>query len=102
VLPLVEITGTRKELEMHTNTQRPEPSSQHATCAWCALNFGTVVELIDHVDELHLADKPGFHLLEPWSPTPDEVPAVLDEMRPIITRLAARDQRQLAEWSCAG
>jgi hypothetical protein len=76
---------------MHANTQLPEPSSKHATCAWCALQFGTVVELIDHVDELHLADELRFHLLGPWSPTPDKVAADLDEMRPIITRLAERD-----------
>ena len=42
---------------MQTITERPEPSSEHATCAWCAAQFSTVIELIDHVDERHLADK---------------------------------------------
>ena len=36
-------------------TALPTPSGKHATCAWCRRGFATVVELIDHVDELHLA-----------------------------------------------
>jgi len=33
----------------------PRPSKQHATCAWCAAQFTTIVELIDHVDVCHVA-----------------------------------------------
>jgi hypothetical protein len=39
--------------------------------------------------------------LAPWTPTPEEVAAVLDEMRPIINRFASRDRRQLDEWAGA-
>jgi hypothetical protein len=31
------------------------PSKEHATCAWCAAQFTTIVELIDHVDASHVA-----------------------------------------------
>ena len=86
---------------MQTITQRPEPSSKHATCAWCADQFGTVIELIDHVDERHLTDKSDVESLAPWTPTPEEVAAVLVEMRPIIDRLAALDQQRLEDWAAA-
>lgn len=31
----------------------PEPHRAHATCAWCRLDFGTIADLIDHVDAGH-------------------------------------------------
>jgi len=34
----------------------PAPSSRHATCAWCNFQAESIVELIDHVDELHVED----------------------------------------------
>jgi hypothetical protein len=80
---------------MQTFTRLPEPSSKHATCAWCAGQFGTVIELIDHVDDTHLADKRDIEALAPWTPTADEVAAIVCEMRPIIARLAARDLERL-------
>ena len=86
---------------MQTTTQMPDPSSKHATCAWCADQFDTVIELIDHVDERHLTDKSDIESLAPWTPTPEEVAAVLVEMRPIIDRLAARDQQRLEDWAAA-
>jgi len=86
---------------MQTITELPEPSSKHATCAWCAAEYRTVVELIDHVDGRHLTDKRDIETLESWTPTPHEVAAILVEMRPIIDRFAARDQRQLVEWAGA-
>jgi len=92
------ISGTTKELEMQTTTEiteLPEPSSKHATCAWCSGQFRTVVELIDHVDEHHLADKRSIETLAPWTPTPDEVADIVKEMRPIIARFAARDLERL-------
>ena len=36
-------------------------------------------------------------LLAPWTPTPDEVAAIVCEMRPIIARLAARDLERLQD-----
>ena len=86
---------------MQTTTMIPEPSSKHATCAWCSAHFDTIIELIDHVDDRHLARKTDIEALAPWSPTSEEVAAALDAMRPVIDRLAARDQRQLDEWAAA-
>ena len=80
---------------MRTTTQLPEPSSKHATCAWCAAQHATVIELIDHVDEHHLSDKRNLDDA-PWTPTRDEVAAIVAEMRPIIDRFAARDHHRLA------
>jgi hypothetical protein len=34
----------------------PSPSKGHATCAWCGHAFGSIVELIDHVDQGHVAE----------------------------------------------
>jgi hypothetical protein len=42
---------------MHSTARLPEPSSKHATCAWCAAQHATVIDLIDHVDDHHLSDK---------------------------------------------
>ena len=40
---------------MHADVHHlPNPSKQHATCAWCAAPFETIVDLIDHVDGTHL------------------------------------------------
>jgi hypothetical protein len=36
-----------------TIARLPEPSSTHATCAWCRRRFDTIVELIDHVASGH-------------------------------------------------
>jgi hypothetical protein len=33
----------------------PRPSKAHATCAWCRAELPTIVDLIGHVDEKHLA-----------------------------------------------
>jgi hypothetical protein len=74
----------------------PAPSSHHATCAWCRLELATVVELIDHVDALHLVDKGAIVALAPWHPTAEEVAAIVREMRPIIVQLAERDRLGLA------
>jgi hypothetical protein len=38
-----------------TVRQLPEASKDHATCAWCGLDFATIIELIDHADARHLA-----------------------------------------------
>ena len=38
-----------------TVRELPEPSKDHATCAWCGLGLATIVELMDHVDAGHLA-----------------------------------------------
>lgn len=81
---------------MEPTTRLPEPSSKHATCAWCAAGFRTVIELIDHVDDLHLADQREIETLTPWKPTPDEVADIACEMHPIIARLAARDHQRLS------
>ena len=32
----------------------PSPSSEHATCAWCRFQADSIVDLIDHVDAMHL------------------------------------------------
>lgn len=32
----------------------PAPSRAHATCAWCGTGFGSIVDLIDHVDRGHV------------------------------------------------
>jgi len=81
---------------MRTTTQLPEPSSKHATCAWCSAEHATVVDLIDHVDEHHLTDKRNIESVAPWTPTAEEVAAIVAEMRPIIDRFAARDQQVIA------
>ena len=80
---------------MPTMTQLPEPSSKHATCAWCAAEHTTVIALIDHVDEEHLTDKRNIESVASWTPTPEEVAAIVAEMRPIIDRCVARDRRLL-------
>jgi hypothetical protein len=74
---------------MQTITRLPEPSSRHATCAWCSRQFQTVVDLIDHVDDNHLVDKKAIERLAPWTPTADEVADIVSEMRPIIAQVAA-------------
>jgi hypothetical protein len=38
-----------------TITSLPTPSKRHATCAWCAQQFASIVELIDHVDGDHVS-----------------------------------------------
>jgi hypothetical protein len=42
-------------------TPLPAPSGKHATCAWCRRRFATVVQLIDHVDDLHVSDLDAHH-----------------------------------------
>jgi hypothetical protein len=37
------------------STRLPDPSRSHATCAWCGKGCDTIVDLIDHVDDDHLA-----------------------------------------------
>lgn len=34
-------------------TELPAPSSTHATCAWCRMDFEHITDLIDHVDAGH-------------------------------------------------
>jgi hypothetical protein len=81
---------------MTTSTTLPTPSSKHATCAWCAIGFGSAVELIDHVDAHHLfADKRAIRTIQPWAPTPMEVAAIVAEMRPIIDVFVERDRNRL-------
>ena len=65
---------------MHTITRLPEPSSKHATCAWCAAEYCTVIELIDHVDDRHLTDKRTI-----------EIPAAVDADARRGSRRAGRD-----------
>ena len=45
----------------------PDPSSVHATCAWCELRFPSIVALLDHVDQAHL-DAGVIHLPRPSTP----------------------------------
>ncbi|HUJ66602.1 MAG TPA: hypothetical protein VLX59_13740 [Acidimicrobiales bacterium] len=44
---------------MHTTTKHCERSSKHSTCAWCHQTFGTIIELLDHVDNDHLEFYPS-------------------------------------------
>ena len=44
-----------------TATPLPAPSKAHATCSWCRTDFGTIVELLDHVDNGHLDGPPTAH-----------------------------------------
>ncbi len=37
-------------------TPGPDRSRGHATCAWCARSFSTIVDLLDHVDRGHLVE----------------------------------------------
>ena len=37
-------------------TRLPDPSHKHATCAWCRMDFDTIVQLIDHVDNGHVGN----------------------------------------------
>lgn len=39
---------------MPNTTTLPAPHKSHATCAWCRMEFSTIVELIDHVDHGHV------------------------------------------------
>jgi hypothetical protein len=39
---------------MNQLTTLPIPHRNHATCAWCRMEFTTIVELIDHVDHGHV------------------------------------------------
>jgi hypothetical protein len=41
---------------MQTTTTLPAPNRTHATCAWCRMEFSTIVDLIDHVDHGHVSD----------------------------------------------
>jgi hypothetical protein len=43
---------------MPNTTTLPAPAATHATCAWCRMEFATIVELIDHVDHGHVQDAP--------------------------------------------
>ena len=38
-------------------TELPAPSRAHATCAWCEERFAAIVELIDHVDVMHMPQR---------------------------------------------
>lgn len=40
-------------------TTLPEPSKAHATCAWCRVDFHTLIELLDHVDRGHRRAAPA-------------------------------------------
>jgi len=46
-------TPTKKEVPMTANPPCTRPRFA-GPCAWCAAQFGTIVELIDHVDSSHL------------------------------------------------
>jgi hypothetical protein len=39
----------------YTSAQLPEPSSAHATCAWCRAEFETILELLQHAEEGHFS-----------------------------------------------
>jgi hypothetical protein len=39
---------------LHSEPGLPEPSKHHATCAWCRRDWRSIIELIDHVDAVHL------------------------------------------------
>lgn len=43
-------------MDAHRTTTLPPPSKAHATCAWCRMEFGSIVELLQHVDLGHLAE----------------------------------------------
>jgi hypothetical protein len=49
-------TPTKKEVPMKTAEANPRCTRPRfaGPCAWCAAQFGTIVELIDHVDSSHL------------------------------------------------
>jgi hypothetical protein len=33
--------------------------NEHTICAWCKLDFATIIELLDHVDLDHLEARPA-------------------------------------------
>jgi hypothetical protein len=35
----------------------------------------------------------------PWNPSPAELAAILEEMRPVIDRFADRDRRLMVTWA---
>jgi hypothetical protein len=40
------------------NPAVPRQRSRRAICAWCTLEFDTILELLDHVDVGHLTARP--------------------------------------------
>ena len=38
-------------------TELPIPSRAHATCAWCGDEYVSIVDLIDHVDVIHMPQR---------------------------------------------
>jgi hypothetical protein len=44
---------------MHTTTKPRQRTRKHSTCAWCHQSFGTIIELLDHVDNDHLEFHPS-------------------------------------------
>jgi len=38
-------------------TDLPTPSPAHATCAWCGDQYRTIIDLIDHVDVIHMPQR---------------------------------------------
>ena len=42
------------DVPRHTEPGLPGPSKHHATCAWCRRDWRSIIELIDHVDAVHL------------------------------------------------
>ncbi len=74
----------------------PEPSNRHATCAWCGASFANIVDVIDHVDAHHLLRAPAPRA---WEPSPQEVRAIVAELRPLIRSFIERDARRLETWA---
>jgi hypothetical protein len=42
---------------MSTNTEERTRDRRVADCAWCATRFATIVDLLAHVEDRHLADE---------------------------------------------
>ncbi|MGE3620850.1 MAG: hypothetical protein AB7L84_10360 [Acidimicrobiia bacterium] len=47
------MTSTIPTTPLGPAAELPEPGPDHATCAWCRMTHGTIVELLDHVARAH-------------------------------------------------
>jgi hypothetical protein len=46
-----------REAAMSTNTEKRTRDRRVADCVWCGARFATIVDLLAHVEDRHLADE---------------------------------------------
>ena len=61
---------------MSTTTLAPRRPKRSAPCAWCGVDFPTLLDLLTHVDDSHLEVAPARSRAAFPAPAPAPVPAL--------------------------